>query len=175
MKITFVQQEFLFAVPVSKPLLTILPNMGDVTEGQDVTLVCSVQRGTPPILFTWHHAKGDRKLASYQTFNELEASFKIRNVRGEQQGLYYCMSTNSAGDSKQSQTVTIGGTSDRSCMIVLFWVQGLLSEDESQIVQHDGLTATHCQGVLFFSFIGGGNPSLCTISDLTWAEFYLED
>ncbi|KAG7243725.1 hypothetical protein INR49_011282 [Caranx melampygus] len=42
--------------PVSEPVLTIAPNMGDVSEGQDVTLFCSVQRGTLPIVFTWKSA-----------------------------------------------------------------------------------------------------------------------
>lgn len=105
----------LFAEPVSKPVLRILPNMGDVTEGQDVTLVCSVQRGTVPILFTWHHTKQDSPLAN-QTSDKPEASYKITKVRAEQQGAYYCVCTNSASEIKQSQRVTVGGTSHRSCV-----------------------------------------------------------
>lgn len=102
----------LFAEPVSKPVLRIVPNMGDVTEGQDVTLVCSVQRGTGPILFTWHHAK-EGPVANH-TSDKLEASYKITNVRAEQQGAYYCVCTNPASETKQSQRVAIGGTLHRS-------------------------------------------------------------
>lgn len=94
---------------MSKPVLRILPNMGDVTEGQDVTLVCSVQRGTPPILFTWHHTKEEGVLGSRSSDNP-EASFRIPNVGAEQQGAYYCVSTNPAGEVKQSQRVTMAGT-----------------------------------------------------------------
>lgn len=84
--------------------------MGDVTEGQDMTLVCSVQRGTLPIVFTWHHTKEEDVLTS-EPSDKLEASFKITNVQAKHQGVYYCMSTNQAGEIKQSQRVTIGGMS----------------------------------------------------------------
>lgn len=100
---------------MSKPVLRILPNMGDVTEGQDVTLVCSVQRGTLPIVFTWHRAKEEGVLDS-RSADSPEASFRISNVRAEQQGAYYCVSTNQAGEVKQSQRVTMGGTCYRSCV-----------------------------------------------------------
>lgn len=95
---------------MSKPVLRILPNMGDVSEGQDMMLVCSVQRGTLPIVFSWHHTKEEEPLTS-QTSDNLEASFKITNVRAKHQGAYYCVSTNSAHETKQSQRVTIGGMS----------------------------------------------------------------
>lgn len=98
---------------MSVPVLRSLPNMGDVTEGQDVTLVCSVQRGTVPITFTWHHTKKEGPLDS-QNSDKLEASYKMTKVRKEQKGAYYCVSTNSANEIKQSQRVTIRGTSDRS-------------------------------------------------------------
>lgn len=97
-----------YAEPVSKPVLRILPSMGDVSEGQDVTLVCSVQRGTLPISFTWYHTETDGTLFS-QTSEKLEGSHKITNVRGEHQGRYYCESTNPANETKQSLTVSIGG------------------------------------------------------------------
>lgn len=94
-------------------MLKILPNMGDVTEGQDVTLVCSVDRGTLPIDFSWHHTKEEGALTS-QNSDQLEASFKIPNVQAKHQGAYYCMSTNPAREIKQSQRVTIRGLAYRS-------------------------------------------------------------
>lgn len=102
----------LFTEPVSKPVLRIVPNMGDVTEGQDVTLVCSVQIGTVPILFTWHHTK-EGPIANH-TSDKLEESYKITKVRAEQNGAYYCVCTNQASETKQSQRVTIKGTLRRS-------------------------------------------------------------
>lgn len=84
--------------------------MGNIAEGQDMTLVCSVQRGTPPIVFSWHHTKEDGVLAS-QASDTLNASFNITNMQAKHQGAYYCTSTNPAREIKQSQRVTIGGVS----------------------------------------------------------------
>ncbi|CAG02673.1 unnamed protein product, partial [Tetraodon nigroviridis] len=92
--------------PVSKPVLKILPNMGDVTEGQDVMLVCSVQKGTTPIVFSWHHTNEGGPL-TFLTSDKLEASFNITNVRAKHQRAYYCVSTNRAHETKQSQEVSI--------------------------------------------------------------------
>nr|XP_046272024.1 platelet endothelial cell adhesion molecule isoform X2 [Scatophagus argus] len=93
--------------PVSKPVLNMLPSMGDVSEGQDVTLVCSVQRGSFPISFTWYHAEKEGALTS-QTARKLEASYRITNVREKHKGRYYCVSNNPANETKQSHTVMIG-------------------------------------------------------------------
>lgn len=84
------------------------PSVGDVSEGQDVTLVCSVQRGTPPVSFTWYHNEREDALLS-KTSQTLEGSYTISNVRGEDRGGYYCVSTNPANETKQSHPVMIGG------------------------------------------------------------------
>ncbi|XP_019113124.2 platelet endothelial cell adhesion molecule isoform X1 [Larimichthys crocea] len=91
--------------PVTKPVLTMLPRMGDVSEGEDVTLVCSVQRGTLPINFTWYHRKG---ALAFQTSRELKGSYTINNIKGVDQGEYYCTSTNSANKTEKSDAVRIG-------------------------------------------------------------------
>ncbi|XP_031176796.2 platelet endothelial cell adhesion molecule isoform X2 [Sander lucioperca] len=93
--------------PVSKPVLTRLHGMGDVSEGQDLTLVCSVQRGTLPITFTWYRTETEGALAT-QTSMILEGSYNISIVRREHRGGYYCLSTNQANETKQSHTVMIG-------------------------------------------------------------------
>ncbi|XP_074553644.1 platelet endothelial cell adhesion molecule isoform X1 [Halichoeres trimaculatus] len=93
--------------PVSDPLLAVLPNTGDVSEGQDLTLSCYVQWGTPPITFTWYHTKRENPL-DFKISNHLEASHRIKNVRGEDRGGYYCETSNSANQTRQSQTVIIG-------------------------------------------------------------------
>ncbi|XP_068606119.1 platelet endothelial cell adhesion molecule [Brachionichthys hirsutus] len=92
--------------PVSKPVLRVLPSMGDVSEGQDVTLTCSVQRGTPPISFSWYRTNTAGVLAS-QTAMNLEGSHSISNIGGQHQGEYYCTSTNPADEAKQSYAITI--------------------------------------------------------------------
>lgn len=98
----------LSAEPVSEPVLTIVPNMGDVSEGQDVTLLCAVQRGTLPIFFTWYHTEKDGVLIS-QLSQKLKASHIIRNVRGDNKGGYFCTGTNSANETKKSRIIMIGG------------------------------------------------------------------
>ncbi|XP_031718065.1 platelet endothelial cell adhesion molecule isoform X2 [Anarrhichthys ocellatus] len=91
--------------PVSRPVLIVQPGAGDVSEGQDVTLVCSVQRGTLPISFTWFHTETE---VFSQTSNNLKESYSISNVRGEHRGEYYCVGNNPANVTKQSLTVMIG-------------------------------------------------------------------
>ncbi|XP_071750457.2 platelet endothelial cell adhesion molecule isoform X1 [Centroberyx gerrardi] len=94
--------------PVSKPILTMYPNMGDVSEGQDLTLVCTVQRGTPPINFTWYRTGTDKDgaLAS-QIPPGLKGSHIIKGVSREDGGKYYCLSSNQANEIK-SFPVTVG-------------------------------------------------------------------
>lgn len=99
---------FVFAEPVSTPTLHIRPTTGDVAEGQEMTLVCSVQGGSLPVSFTWYRSGEPEDLASV-TVNKLEASHKISEVRGDHQGAYYCVCTNTAEKAKQSPTVSIAG------------------------------------------------------------------
>lgn len=89
-------------------MLRIHPSMGDVSEGQEVTLVCSVEKGTLPVTFIWFHTKKEGSLTS-KTSMEREESHKIANVRKEHQGGYYCVSTNQANEAKQSLPMTIRG------------------------------------------------------------------
>ncbi|KAM9392512.1 platelet endothelial cell adhesion molecule isoform 2-T2 [Pholidichthys leucotaenia] len=105
--------------PVSEPQLSILPRMDDITEGQNVTLVCSIQRGSLPITYTWYHIGTESPLDS-QTYHKLNGSYNIHNIRGEHRGGYYCLSTNSAKDIKQSSTVIIG-------VKMASWKKGLIA------------------------------------------------
>ncbi|XP_028267630.1 platelet endothelial cell adhesion molecule [Parambassis ranga] len=92
--------------PVSEPELTVLPSSSDVSEGNSMTLICSVQRGSPPINFTWYHTNSERPLAS-QTSNKLKGSHNISDVWGEHAGWYYCVSSNPANEPRQSEPVRI--------------------------------------------------------------------
>lgn len=99
---------FLCAEPVSEPELTVLPSSSDVSEGNSMTLICSVQRGSPPINFTWYHTNSEHPLAS-QTSNKLKESHNISDVRGEHAGWYYCASSNPASEPRKSELVRIRG------------------------------------------------------------------
>ncbi|KAM3863830.1 platelet endothelial cell adhesion molecule [Diretmus argenteus] len=73
--------------PVSTPVLTMYPTMNDIAEGQDLTLVCSVQSGTPPISFTWYHIEKEEPLA-FKTPVGLKGSFTIQvKMAGWKKGL----------------------------------------------------------------------------------------
>ncbi|XP_027898696.1 platelet endothelial cell adhesion molecule isoform X1 [Xiphophorus couchianus] len=91
--------------PISKPELTIHPSQ-DITEGQSIKLVCSVQTGSRPINFTWYHQESNGALASLST-NKLEEYHSISNANKKHSGKYYCTSTNPADESKWSESVTI--------------------------------------------------------------------
>ncbi|KAM6904718.1 platelet endothelial cell adhesion molecule [Xenentodon cancila] len=92
--------------PVSRPVLNVLPSMEDIAEGNSMSLVCSVERGSPPFNFTWYQIEKEGPLASL-TSNKREESYRISAVRGEHRGSYYCMSTNPAKEIKRSSAVTI--------------------------------------------------------------------
>ncbi|KAM9780488.1 LOW QUALITY PROTEIN: platelet endothelial cell adhesion molecule [Neosynchiropus ocellatus] len=93
--------------PVSKPVLTLLPSSGDVAEGEALTLVCSVDRGTPPYDFSWHRSETPGALHS-QTEERMKAWHVISAVRREDRGGYYCACSNPARQAKQSRTVRVG-------------------------------------------------------------------
>uniref|UniRef100_A0A672F8T2 Platelet endothelial cell adhesion molecule n=1 Tax=Salarias fasciatus TaxID=181472 RepID=A0A672F8T2_SALFA len=93
--------------PVSEPALTVYPSAGDISEGLDMTLVCSVQKGSPPINFTWYRRDETGALDS-KTSNKLQGSFSIHNVQGTDGGEYYCVGTNQAQQTRQSPAVMIG-------------------------------------------------------------------
>uniref|UniRef100_A0A1A8E988 Platelet endothelial cell adhesion molecule n=1 Tax=Nothobranchius kadleci TaxID=1051664 RepID=A0A1A8E988_NOTKA len=92
--------------PVSKPLLTTHPNTGSISEEQTLSLVCSVQRGSPPFNFTWYHMETGSVLASLST-NKPESSHSIHDVKAKHGGRYYCESTNAADEIKKSNFVQI--------------------------------------------------------------------
>ncbi|KAK6311919.1 hypothetical protein J4Q44_G00175830 [Coregonus suidteri] len=93
--------------PVSRPVLTVTPNMGNVAEGEDLTLTCTVQRGTPPITYTWYHTTSALPLLS-KTTNDMRGSHSVQGVSREHGGRYYCVTNNPSNDSKSSAMVTVG-------------------------------------------------------------------
>uniref|UniRef100_A0A8C7S325 Platelet endothelial cell adhesion molecule n=1 Tax=Oncorhynchus mykiss TaxID=8022 RepID=A0A8C7S325_ONCMY len=93
--------------PVSRPVLTVTPKMRDVAEGEDLTLTCTVQRGTPPITYTWYHTKSALPLVS-KTTNDMRLSHSVQGVSREHGGGYYCVTNNPSNDSQRSAMVTVG-------------------------------------------------------------------
>uniref|UniRef100_A0A3Q2UMB6 Platelet endothelial cell adhesion molecule n=1 Tax=Fundulus heteroclitus TaxID=8078 RepID=A0A3Q2UMB6_FUNHE len=113
--------------PVSKPKLTILPGV-DITEGQNINLVCSVQTGSRPINFTWYHQGSPGALVSMSS-NKLKESHIIQNANGKHIGKYFCTSTNPADEIKSSDVVTIGVKMAgwKKALIIVFCILLLLT------------------------------------------------
>uniref|UniRef100_A0A673WX75 Platelet endothelial cell adhesion molecule n=1 Tax=Salmo trutta TaxID=8032 RepID=A0A673WX75_SALTR len=80
---------------VSRPVLTVTPNMGDVAEGEDLTLTCTVQRGIALPLLS-------------KTTNDMRLSHSVQGVSREHGGGYYCVTNNPSDDSQRSAMVTVG-------------------------------------------------------------------
>ena len=93
---------------MSPPVLTVSPAPGQAAEGDHLTLTCSVQRGTPPITFTWFHTTSAKPLA-FRTTNELTGSHVITDLGQRHAGGYYCVSDNPSDNSQKGAVVTMGG------------------------------------------------------------------
>uniref|UniRef100_A0A3B4AW25 Platelet endothelial cell adhesion molecule n=1 Tax=Periophthalmus magnuspinnatus TaxID=409849 RepID=A0A3B4AW25_9GOBI len=94
--------------PVSKPVLTSDPDMKDITERHDVTLYCSVDRGSPPFTFTWYNADTRASITSETSFKR-RGAYVISDVGTQHNGGYYCVSNNPANTTKSSAVLTIAG------------------------------------------------------------------
>uniref|UniRef100_A0A8C6TLM5 Platelet endothelial cell adhesion molecule n=1 Tax=Neogobius melanostomus TaxID=47308 RepID=A0A8C6TLM5_9GOBI len=92
--------------PVSKPVLTSTPSVEEITEQHDVTLFCSVLRGSPPVTFTWYNAETRVAIAS-QMSHKLRGSYVINDVGTQHNGGYYCVCTNPANETMHSDVITI--------------------------------------------------------------------
>ncbi|CAL1588933.1 unnamed protein product [Knipowitschia caucasica] len=92
--------------PVSKPILTSEPEVGDITERQDLTLICSVLRASAPVTFTWYSVDSQSTLFS-KTTHKLRDSFVISDTGSQHNGGYYCSAFNLANITKSSEILTV--------------------------------------------------------------------
>ncbi|XP_012513940.1 PREDICTED: Fc receptor-like protein 3 [Propithecus coquereli] len=93
-------------VPVSGVNLEIQPSGGQLIEGENLVLICSVAKGTGTITFSWH--KDGRRSVGRKTQRSLVAKLQVGSVNESVAGRYYCAADNSHGPvhSKWS-TVTV--------------------------------------------------------------------
>ncbi|XP_067313379.1 platelet endothelial cell adhesion molecule isoform X2 [Pseudorasbora parva] len=80
-------------VPVSKPVLESQDDT--VTEGSDLTLICSVQKGTHPIIFTWYHNSVQLPFSTKED-RSLKGRYIVKAIKRDQRGDYYCEASNYA-------------------------------------------------------------------------------
>ncbi|XP_061086960.1 platelet endothelial cell adhesion molecule isoform X4 [Conger conger] len=92
--------------PVSKPNLLIMPYLGDVTEGEDLYLQCTVKDGSPPITFEWYRDGLDQPLYSTKSKGRSE-SYRLGRATSNHSSSYHCKADNQAKEEMLSKAGTI--------------------------------------------------------------------
>ncbi|XP_070464576.1 Fc receptor-like protein 3 isoform X4 [Equus przewalskii] len=83
-------------VPVSDVNLEIQPSGGQLIEGENLVLICSVAKGTGTITFSWHR-EGTIRILGRKTQRSLSAELRIPTVKESDAGRYYCAADNIHG------------------------------------------------------------------------------
>ncbi|XP_045838800.1 Fc receptor-like protein 3 isoform X3 [Meles meles] len=83
-------------IPVSDVNLEIQPPGGQLIEGGEMVLICSVAKGTGTIAFSWHREGTERSLGR-KMMRALSAELRIAAVREQDAGRYYCSADNMQG------------------------------------------------------------------------------
>ncbi|XP_011482365.1 platelet endothelial cell adhesion molecule isoform X1 [Oryzias latipes] len=92
-------------VPLSRPTLTVLPDLSDISEGDQLNLICAVN-GTPPVTFRWYR-EGDKHPLRITTSAETFKDYEVAVVSKQHSGLYYCEAENRASIMVRSNPVDI--------------------------------------------------------------------
>lgn len=96
-------------VPVGKPLLTVLPVPENIEEGNDVTLICGIPKGSPPISFRFYESQSNHTAIHTTTVQSNSSSFVLSTVKRKNSGNYYCEAFNKANMSSRSDIVKVEG------------------------------------------------------------------
>lgn len=76
--------------------LEIRPPEGQLIEGENLLLICSVAKGTGTVTFSWHREGTVRSLGT-KTQRSLSAELQILTVKEHDAGRYYCAADNIHG------------------------------------------------------------------------------
>ncbi|XP_075891792.1 platelet endothelial cell adhesion molecule isoform X3 [Nelusetta ayraudi] len=92
-------------VPLSNPTLIVIPDLAEITEGDHLYIICSVE-GTPPVTFKWY--RSDKKdpvyaITSYSNNTDYQIPVLSRNHSGR----YSCEAVNPANNIVYSDFVDI--------------------------------------------------------------------
>ncbi|XP_017359212.1 Fc receptor-like protein 3 isoform X2 [Cebus imitator] len=83
-------------VPVSNVNLEIQPTGGQLIEGENMVLICSVAQGSGNVTFSWHREGTVRSLGR-KTQRSLLAELQVPTVKERDAGRYYCAADNVHG------------------------------------------------------------------------------
>ncbi|XP_026159791.1 platelet endothelial cell adhesion molecule isoform X3 [Mastacembelus armatus] len=92
-------------VPLSHPTLTVIPKLSEISEGDDLYLICGIN-GTPPVTFKWYRVGNEQPLLT-NTTNTNSTYYQIHKLSKEHSGIYYCEAVNHANNLVRSEKVTI--------------------------------------------------------------------
>uniref|UniRef100_A0A3Q3VZS2 Ig-like domain-containing protein n=1 Tax=Mola mola TaxID=94237 RepID=A0A3Q3VZS2_MOLML len=91
--------------PLSNPALTVIPNVGEISEGDHLYLICGV-KGTPPVTFKWYRSDRTQSLYATTSYNN-NTSYEIPLLSKGHSGKYHCEAVNHANNVVRSDLVTI--------------------------------------------------------------------
>ncbi|XP_037663459.1 Fc receptor-like protein 3 [Choloepus didactylus] len=86
-------QIYVQRIPVSDVNLEIQPPGGQVVEGENLVLVCSVANGTGTVTFSWYR-EGTEGSLGRKSQRSLSAELQVPNVKERDSGRYYCAAYN---------------------------------------------------------------------------------
>ncbi|KAG2461081.1 RHDF2 protein, partial [Polypterus senegalus] len=92
-------------VPVTKPILTIISDKS-VAAGSEVTLMCQVEKGTPPFTFHWFRI-GETSAFYSNTTDKRFGVYENKSVGKEHSGKYFCQVTNRANKTMDSRILMV--------------------------------------------------------------------
>ncbi|XP_058635965.1 platelet endothelial cell adhesion molecule isoform X3 [Onychostoma macrolepis] len=120
-------------VPVGKPLLMVIPVPGNIEEGSDVTLICNIPKGSPPISFRFYGGSGTEIYRT--TVQSNSSSYDLSAVKRQHSGNYYCEANNQADALIKSDTVTVE--------VVVNNKESVWSERPPDVADQDSLGSTN--------------------------------
>ncbi|KAK5927138.1 hypothetical protein CgunFtcFv8_022656 [Champsocephalus gunnari] len=92
-------------VPLTNPILTVLPHLPEISEGDHLYLICGVN-GTPPVTFKWYRVGNKHPLYTITTYMN-NTNYRVSALSKEHSGKYYCEAINHANIVVRSDLVTI--------------------------------------------------------------------
>ncbi|XP_049637551.1 Fc receptor-like protein 1 [Suncus etruscus] len=89
---------FAYGMPIKNVKLETHPQREQVVEGKKLVLICSVDKGTGDITFSFYKGAGSIHLET-KTRHSLKAEFEIPMMKESDAELYYCIADNGFGPS----------------------------------------------------------------------------
>ncbi|XP_074521518.1 platelet endothelial cell adhesion molecule isoform X2 [Halichoeres trimaculatus] len=92
-------------VPLTHPTLTVIPDAADISEGDDLILICGVD-GTPPVTFNWYRV-GEELPLHTTISNQNHSNYQVPLLSKHHSGTYLCEAINYANKVVRSEPVVV--------------------------------------------------------------------